>query len=348
MIDRLTLTDFRNHKTLRVNADGKNVVLAGTNGAGKTNVLEAVSLLGGGPGFRRALSEDLARFGAAGYGVNALLTDGGEISVFWQNGQAGRRAKIDGTAAPLSALSERVRVVWLTPAEDMLFLDSPSSRRSFLDNLAAGFDGLHAGRAARLNKLMSERAFALKNGRDDGWLDLLEKNLAMSASAVADARVRYVAELNHFFEAGIVGLSGIAEQRFINGEKAGDFEDFYLKYLSENRFLTGDKMAVDGPHRADFSVKNLALNLDAGKTSAGQQKLLLARMVIAHAKLLLAKGLRLIVLLDEADGHLDKNARAELFSELGKTNAQIWLTGTDAGVFAGVPNSIVVDMEKFQ
>ena len=323
------------------------MTLVGANGAGKTNILEAVSLLNGGMGFRRATSGDIARFGTDGYAVAARLSDGTEMGVFSEGG-ARRRAKINGEAVPLSELSKHIVIVWLTPSEDQLFMDSPSKRRAFLDNLAAGFDDRHTGRAARLASLLSERAYALKHGHDSTWLDQIENNIVTAGIAVADARVRYAAALNGVFDAGEMGISGMLESRIIGGEKAGGIEDFYRNYMAENRFLTADKMTIDGPHRSDFSIYNKALDLSADKTSSGQQKLRLNRLVIANARLLFMKkpDLPLIVLLDEADSRLDKNARAELFAELSNANAQVWMSGTDAEVFARVPNSEQITVQN--
>jgi DNA replication and repair protein RecF len=346
MITRLTLTDFRNHETFRVETGGKNVVLTGPNGAGKTNVLEAASLLNGGAGLRGAHSADLARFGAAGYAVAADISDGGGISVFWRGGSGRRAARLDGENAALSELSGRIAIVWLTPCEDLLFIGPPAARRSFLDNLAAGFDGAHIGRVSDLARLVSERAFALKNNRDDGWLALIENNMSALAVAVADARVRFVSELNHFLENGEIGLSGLLERKIMDGGKAGDFEDFYRNYLSENRFLVSDKQTIDGPHRSDFSVQNTLLGLPAAKTSSGQQKLILNGIAIANARLLSVKNPAkpLLILLDEADSHLDAAARMELFDALSKTKAQVWMTGTDAAAFSGMPDCEYVTM----
>ncbi|MDR2268771.1 MAG: AAA family ATPase [Rickettsiales bacterium] len=347
MLEQITLTNFRNHKTLRLNTKKKNIVLFGPNGAGKTNVLEAVSLLNGGSGLRRAQSADLALFGSDEYAIAAAVVGGAELSVYWRAGMGHRKAKINGENAPLWGLSEHIGIVWLTPADDLLFVGPPSGRRVFLDNLAAGFDGAHAGRIARLSRLLSERAFALKNNRDDEWLDLIEANIASAAAAVADARVRFAGEANHFFEGGEIALCGMLENKIINGEKAGDFEDFYRRYLAENRFLVADKMTIDGAHRFDFSVMNQAVGLSADKTSSGQQKLLLNKLVIANAKLIKAKtpDRPLLILLDEADSHLDENAREKLFDELSGTSAQIWLTGTDLGKFSNIPESINLELK---
>ncbi|MDR2770270.1 MAG: AAA family ATPase [Rickettsiales bacterium] len=342
MITRLTLTNFRNHQTFRIDAAGS-VALVGKNGTGKTNILEAISLLGGGIGLRHAASCDIARFGADGYAIAATLASGDEISVFWDLGAAHRRAKINGKAAPLSDLAKIIGVAWLTPFEDLLFAGPAAARRGFFDNLA-GSAPSHAGRVARLAKLLSERAFALKNGHDEHWLDAIENNIVSVSVAIADARVRYAAELNHFLD-GEIGLLGLLEQKIIAGQKAADIENTYRDYLRENRLLLGDKQVIDGAHKTDFIAWNAELGLAADKTSSGQQKLMLNRIVIASAKLARAKNpdRPAVILLDEADSHLDAAARNHLFVELAGAEAQVWMSGTDAHAL-NMPDAAVCDV----
>ena len=344
MINSITLTNFRNHTSCRIQTHGRrNVIITGPNGAGKTAVLEAVSMLSGDRGLRGAPMGDIARFGGdGGFSVFALLGDDTEISVYFTAGDANRRARIDGDSATLSDLSARLRTVWLTPREDRLFVDGAAERRAFFDRLAASFDAAHAGRCARLSKLMSERAFALKNGRDVRWLDALDAQIAGVAVSVADARVRYAGELNYFLTDCAVTVSGMVEQMLIDG-CAASAERRYLEYLHGTRELIGDKMVVDGPHKSDFGVFNKRLNLPAALTSTGQQKTVLLDLILAHAKLIHTKTHRRpLILLDEAAAHLDADARARLFRDLGAADAQVWATGLDANVFADVPDAVFV------
>ena len=166
MINSLSLTDFRNHVMCRITTHGRhNVIIIGPNGAGKTAILEAVSMLAGERGMRGAQMCDVARFdGGGGFCTFAQLNDMTELSVQFVGGDTNRRAKIDGESAPLSDLAKYIRIVWLTPREDRLFIDSASDRRAFFDRLTASFDASHAGRTAKLGKLLSERAYALKSG----------------------------------------------------------------------------------------------------------------------------------------------------------------------------------------
>ncbi len=337
MIETLTLTDFRNHAFGRIKTGGRrNVIITGPNGAGKTAVLEAISILSGDRGMRAAAMSDIARFGGAGgFGVHATLSDDTEIAVTYAAGDANRRARIDGDGAALSELSRILRVVWITPREDRLFIDGPAERRAFFDRLAAAFDGTHSGRVARFSKLMSQRAGVLRMGADARWVDAIDTQIAAAATAIAAARVQYAGEINYFLNASAVSVAGMVENMLLLGDNAATAQDKYMQYLAGNRELVGDKMVVDGPHKSDFGVFNNALQLPANITSTGQQKSVLIDLILAHAKLMHTKtACRPIILLDEAAAHLDASARSHMFAALSAADAQVWATGLDAAVFS--------------
>jgi len=345
MIETLCLTDFRNHKSCKIKTHGRgNVIITGPNGAGKTAILEALSILSGDRGMRAAQMSDVARFdGNGGFSIFAILSDETEMSVIFNPGDANRHGRIDGDAATLVDMSVQLPMVWITPREDRLFVDSASDRRAFFDRLVSSFDSTHSGRVARFSKLLSERAIALKSGRDMRWVDVLDDQIAATATAIAAARIQYAGELNYFLENAAVSVSGMLEQMLIDGYSAGDAERAYREYLGNTREIVGDKMIVDGVHKSDFGVFNKQLNLPAHLTSTGQQKTMLLELILAHAKLLYARTThRPIILLDEAVAHLDNQARNKLFSELGATDAQVWATGIDADVFRDVPNAVFV------
>ena len=345
MIKSLSLTNFRNHIACRIPVDDyDNIIITGPNGAGKTAIIEAISILSGERGMRGANMSELARFnGDGGFCVFATLSDESDVCVYYNSGDTNRRAKIDGDTATLSELPRHMRIIWLTPRADRLFVDSASERRAFFDRLASSFDSSHSGRSAKLSKLFSERAYALKSGADQHWLDALDSQIAGTAVAISVGRIQYAGELNFFLRDCAVSVSGLLEQMLIDGHSAGDVERFYLDYLRDNRMLVGDKMIIDGPHKSDFGVFNNTLNLPANLTSTGQQKTVLIELILAHAKLIHTKlGARPLILLDEAAAHLDKNARKKMFQELGSSNAQVWATGLDSEVFSDVPNALFV------
>lgn len=345
MINSLTLSDFRNHEMCRIQTAGhSNIIITGPNGAGKTAILEAVSFLSGDRGMRGVPLADIARFGASGgFSVFAALDDDSEVSITFSPGDANRRARIDGDPATMTDMAARLRMVWITPREDRIFTTSASERRTFFDRLAASFDAAHAGRVGRITKLLSERAFALKSGRDNRWIDALDIQIAAAAVAIAAARIQYAGEVNYFLTNAAVSVDGYVEQMLINGKTPGDAERAYIEYLKNTRELVGDKMLLDGPHKSDFGVYNKTLGLPAHLTSTGQQKTVLLDMILAHAKLVYTKtGKRPIILLDEAAAHLDADARRRLFGELGRAHAQVWATGIDAAIFKDVPDAAFV------
>ena len=344
MIESLTLTNFRNHTTARITTAGhRNIIITGPNGTGKTAIIEAVSMLSGDRGMRAAPMTDIARFnGDGGFSVFAELSDETIVCVYFNSGDTNRRAKLDGDNATLTDLSRRLRIVWLTPREDRIFIDSASERRTFFDRLAASFDSAHSGRIARHTKLMTERASALKIGADDDWLNALDEQIASTAVAIAAARIQYAGEINFFMESAAVSVDGLIESMIMQ-QNAAAAEREYLSYLKSNRYLTNDKMILDGINKSDFGVFNQKLNLPANLTSTGQQKTTLIELILAHAKLIYTKtGAQPIILLDEAAAHLDTNARKNLFEKLGAANAQVWATGLEPDVFHDVPDATFV------
>jgi len=178
MIETLTLSDFRNHITARIETGGgRNIIITGPNGAGKTAILEAISMLSGDRGMRGAPMNEIARFdGCGGFSVFAQLSNDTEVSVYFNPGDTNRHAKIDGDNATISDLGKHLRMVWLTPREDRIFIESATERRAFFDRLASSFDYAHSGRISRLGKLLAERAGALKNSADsNGLMRLMNK-----------------------------------------------------------------------------------------------------------------------------------------------------------------------------
>ena len=345
MIETLCLTDFRNHTSCRIKTHGRgNVIVTGPNGAGKTAILEALSILSGDRGMRSAQMTDIARFGGSGgFSLFATLSDDTEIAVTFNAGDTNRRGRIDGDAATLVELGEHLPMVWITPREDRLFVDSAADRRAFFDRLVSGFDASHSGRVARFSKLLSERAIALKSGRDMRWVDVIDDQIAGIATTIAAARIQYAGELNYFLQNAAVSVSGMLEKMLIDGMTPGDTERAYREYLSAAREIVADKMVVDGVHKSDFGVFNKKLNLPAHLTSTGQQKTMLLELILAHAKLLHERTNRQpIILLDEAIAHLDGDAREKLFTELGNASAQVWATGIDENTFKNVPNAVFV------
>lgn len=344
MIKSLVLSDFRNHFSCKIDVKNhSNIVITGPNGAGKTAVLEAVSMLSGNRGMRAADMADIAKFdGSGGFSVFSELEDNTELLVHYNKDDFNRRAKIDSDNAPLSKLAQILSIIWLTPKEDRLFMDSAKQRREFFDRSVTNFNPAHFGRTAKLSKLLSERAGALRLSADNNWLTVLERQIAETSIAIAAARIDYISQLNYFLKISNVSVNGKLESDVLNAS-ASDAEKDYIQYLSQNRELFGDKMVIDGAHKSDFIVNNNLLELPARLTSTGQQKSAIIDIILSHANLIRAKtGKKPTVLLDEVLSHLDLNAVKNVFSELKSADAQVWITGLESHMFKDLDNALFV------
>ena len=363
-VAELRLIDFRNHAAATLIGDGRHVVLAGENGVGKTNLLEALSLLTPGRGFRRARLDEMARLGGAGaWSVFARL-DGPDGRVAIGTGAEAapsdddtrqRRVRIDGVAARTADdLLDHCRVLWLTPAMDGLFTGPAADRRRFLDRLVLAVDPGHGVRVAAFEKAMRGRNRLLEDDRPDvDWLTAIEDQMAELGVAVASARVETVACLERLIQAtradapfphAELALEGEIEAMVAMGGPSAEAEDRYRVRLSEGR--RRDKAAgrtLDGPHRADLAVRHGPKAMPAPLSSTGEQKALLLGLVLAHARLVgETTGRAPLLLLDEIAAHLDPRRRAQLFDVLEALGSQCWMTGTDADAFAALGDRAAV------
>ena len=331
MIARLVLTDVRSHAALTLTPGPGFVIITGPNGAGKTNVLEAVSLLAPGRGLRRVPLDDIQREqGPGGFGIAATLKDGSEIATGTLAGTPERRVvRINGAAAPASALAERLTILWLTPAMDRLFVEPKSERRAFLDRLTLALSPGHAIEVTRYEAAMRARNKLLAEGSADReWLSALERQMAQHGAALHAARRETVALLDARPSAGAGDFPSATLS--LDGWEGGDLS----AALREGR--ARDAVAgrtLTGPHRSDLIVTHRDKAAPAARASTGEQKALLLGIVLAHADLVTdRRGMAPVLLLDEVAAHLDPDRRAALFDRLSG-RGQVWMTGTEAGLF---------------
>ena len=362
-IRRLTLSNFRSYHAAQVTLDRAGpVVLTGANGAGKTNMIEAISLLAPGRGLRRATMDELAFSegdGASGgtWAINAeiegmlgLATLGTGIDApAGEDGSTSRKCRIDREpVSSATAFADHLRVVWLTPSMDPLFNGPASERRRFLDRLVLAVDAQHASRVSALERALRSRNRLLEDPRSDPqWLDAVEHETAEVAVAVAAARSETVGRLSGAltvaheqtpaFPFAEIRLEGWMEQ-LLPTHSAGEIEDRYRALLKENR--PRDAAAgrtLDGPHRSDLIVTHASKGVPASNASTGEQKALLIRLVLAHASLIKdMTGYAPLLLLDEVVAHLDPGRRASLYDALTVLGAQVWMTGADPAAFGDI------------
>ncbi|MHB1204471.1 MAG: DNA replication/repair protein RecF [Rhodospirillaceae bacterium] len=360
-VTRLTLTDFRSYGHLRLDTDLRPVVVCGRNGAGKTNLLEALSFLAPGRGLRGARLSDVGRNASlqdapVSWGVAAgLSTPHGPVDLgtgLAAGGGERRTVRINGQPAKgAGALASHLGLIWLTPAMDRLFLEGPAGRRKFLDRLVISFDADHAGRIAAYDHAYRQRLRLLKTGGGDAaWFAALEDTMARHGVALAAGRCDLVGRLSRelaggrsgAFPAATLALVG-AVDTWLQEMPAVDAEDAVRRSLwDERRGIAG---AGAGPHRSDLGVAMVAPGhashgQPAALCSTGEQKALLIAILFAAARLQRAKrGHAPVLLLDEIAAHLDSDRRAALFGEILALGAQAWMTGTDMAVFGALGDS---------
>ena len=333
-VSRLSLTDFRSYPTALIEPGPGFVLLFGENGAGKTNVLEAVSLLTPGRGLRGAALSEMARIGGAGgFAVAARV---GEIDVGTgtvATAPERRQVRINGAPASVNSLSEWLAVLWLTPAMDRLFSGSAGDRRRFLDRLVLALEPSHAHHATRYDAAMRARNKLLaEEPWDEAWLASLELAMAEHGTAIGAARERTAAALEQ-------RLSEAPEDQFARASivlEGWDGGDLAVALRANRSRDAAAGRAIEGPHRQDLAVTHRAKGMPAARCSTGEQKALLLGLVLAHAELVTERrGEPPILLLDEVAAHLDPTRRAALFARL-EGRGQVWMTATEAPLFDGI------------
>lgn len=341
-LDRIRLGWFRNHRATALEGAQKFNLLVGENGAGKTNILEAISLFAPGRGLRRAALPDMAgQAGDGAFAVSAdLIADGAAIRLGTGTApdRPGRRlVRVNGADASALSLSQWLGIFWLTPAMDRLFMDSPGARRRFIDRLALALSPQHAAHAARAEAAIRERNRILSAPQDPdpGWLDAIEAQVAETGSALAQGRAALIEALGARLET--LPPSPFARPSLAYAPGGPLTRDALAEALYANR--RRDRAAqrtLTGPHRDDLCVVMAAKNQPAAECSTGEQKAMLIAITLAHADLT-GDGVRpRLLLLDEVAAHLDPLRRAALFERLATGPAQVWMTGTELAPFEGI------------
>jgi len=356
-LTRIGLTDFRSYAAAELALDGRPVWLAGPNGAGKTNLLEAVSLLIPGRGLRGASLAEVGRRmpGEAqgrAWAVSVTVRAGdGETRLGTgteQPGAARRLVRVEGEPCPPGRLAEHIRQVWLTPAQDRLFLEGAADRRRFFDRLVFAAEPQHAAHVSAYEKSQRERMRLLTDGpADPAWLDALEAQLAEAGTLMAEARARTLTALSaeiatrgeRPFPQASLSLTGDWERMAGEGVDFAEIEARLAAALRQARERDAAAgRALTGPHRGDLAVIHLEKDRPAAECSTGEQKALILNLVLAQAARLARSDAAPspILLLDEVAAHLDARRRAALFDEIEALGLQAFLTGTDAMLFDGL------------
>ncbi|MBI1326114.1 MAG: DNA replication/repair protein RecF [Alphaproteobacteria bacterium] len=360
-INALLLENFRSYDSLRLESlESGLVLLTGANGAGKTNILEALSLLAPGKGLRNTSHKEWQKQGTEKpWVISALVTDDDnpvQIGTTWVPEKAKRVFHLNG--APTRTQEDVLALLnftWLTPKEDRLFVDAASDRRRFYDRLVFQYDAAHAGRVRRFENAMRERNKILKEqgitNTTKAWLDSLEQQMAETACAIGASRQEHLRHLQdtHEKQRDTLGFSPAPTQYALHGyietllidNPALQAEEIYRKALEQNRKSDRDDEATAlGPHRTDFTSMLLTKNQPAPLCSTGEQKALLFGLLLAQAEALnIYKGIKPILLLDDVAAHLDADFRGNILKSLLRFGTQTWVSATGLDVLEPLPES---------
>lgn len=349
-VTRLGLRDFRSYKAFELRVPPSPVVVVGPNGAGKTNLLEALSLLAPGRGLRRASAAEMTRIGApGGWAVSARIATGvGAVEVSTQSAGSGERRQtfIDGEPQRgQNRLDAILSILWLTPAMDRLFTESPAGRRRFLDRLCFAFDPTHGTRVNAYDQALRDRAKLLRDGPPDpSWLTALEDGMARHGVAVAATRRQVTEALTaamasaapYPFPTARLEAAGSLEAALADAPALA-VEDKFRAELAASRRQEAEGAPAPGPHRSDLATRHGATGMPAALCSTGEQKAVLIAIQLAAARLISSDvGRPPLLLLDEVAAHLDSVRRDALFASVLQLGGQAWFTGTDAESFAAM------------
>lgn len=349
-ISRLRLSAFRNYATAALDLDERHVVLTGPNGSGKTNLIEAVSLLSPGRGLRRAPFDSLAQQGSEGnWAVAATVEtqDGpADLGTGSGPGETGRRVRINGAnARAVEDLTGWVRLLWLTPSMDGLFTGPAADRRRFLDRLVMSLIPDHGVSLSHFDNGMRQRNRLLEDNADPAWLSAIEAQMAGHAAAIYFARLDSLVHLQELARQGLESAFPAADLALDplfgpddNFASSSVLEQTLISHWQQSRREdAAAKRTLAGPHRTDLKVRHVQKSMPADLCSTGEQKALLIGLILAHARLVTQMtGITPLLLLDEVAAHLDPDRRLALFAALDALKTQCWMTGTDALLFEGL------------
>jgi len=351
-IKRLGLQNFRNYSQLSLDTNAPGIVLTGANGIGKTNILEAISLLSPGRGLRGAKPAEWTKANASGpWGVSITLEDDQRLSTTAPEKPTSLRRRVTHEGATLSSqaqLAEYIAIVWLTPQMDGLFLAEASTRRKFIDRLVYAINPDHAVRLYRYEHALRQRNKLLKDKAPAALIKSLHPVLVAEGVAIAAARLENTEQLNHALQDFVSAFplphlqwKGQIEQ-WLQEKDALSVEDLYRTALDqaieEDRLVGQTRLGV---HRSDVLATHIQKQIPASLCSTGEQKALLLSLVLAHAQWLktLQPERPLVLLMDDVAAHLDPNRRRDVFEWIQALPVQAWFTGTEPAMFQALQDT---------
>ena len=347
-LKNINLINFRNFSNLNLSFDEKLNIFVGKNGCGKTNILEAISLIAKGRGIRNSSIFNLIKKNKDNFLIKNNLeikynNFNVEVSSEKKNDKFKKIIKIndDLSKDSLDFLYESLSYITFLPEMERLFQTSPSQRRNFLDRLIFSSRNNYNRLINRYKKILIERIKILQgNIIDYDWLDNVEKEICNLGMEIYKERLAQVGFLNSNF------ITLKSDHKFQFNVELKIKDDFYYNQFSFDEYLLNLKKSrifdkkyggtKIGPHKSDL-IAIINDDFEASLLSTGQQKTLILMILLSQCNLLVnEKSINPILLFDEIGSHLDSNNRQLLLDMINKFKIQFFLTGTDKNLFSFV------------
>jgi DNA replication and repair protein RecF len=345
----LHLSNYRNFKSKDFEFDGDISLILGNNGIGKTNILEAISLLSPGKGIRNSRPEEITKYSENNWNVSALCygkLGTAKLDLTYSAEDHKKKVSFNDSKITHSELANFISVIWLTPQMDGIFLGPPNDRRKFLDRMVFSKIPNHASLVSKYEKLTRERMKILEDNGSDSWAEIIEKEMAILGISITKNRIEIIDVINKDIEkidpifphANLTLETGIAEILELEHPIDGVLAEF--KASREKDRITGRNHF--GAQRADIKTIFKGKNIPATHCSTGEQKALLISIILAQQISSINKP---ILLLDEVFVHLDENRRKALGEFLVYNSAQTFVTTTEEETANYLEDSIVTSLE---
>lgn len=336
--------NLRLYRTLELQAHPRLNLIVGDNAAGKTTLLEGLYVAGRGRSFR---AQNLAELcGPARTGWSAFMDvrssdNSHKVGIGWT--RDGSEMRLDQQrAARVSDVVKAVPLQLIDPMVHRLLDEGPAYRRSFVDwgvfHVEHGF--LDVWR--RYQRALKQRNSALRDDLDDRAVQAWNEELALTGEQLTALRLAHVT-------AASAGLTRWAERLLQAGAircewqrgwpEGESYRETLHRNLDQHRRMS---TTVQGPHRAELKI-TLSDSKAKGRVSRGQQKMLIAAMVLAQAELLIEHGVPPpVLLLDDFASELAPEFQSRLAQGLASYAGQKFVTAFevphsftqhDAGLF---------------
>ena len=364
----VNLENFRSYKKLNIKIENtKFVVLTGKNGTGKTNLLEAISFLSPGKGFKNCRLDEVINTNSNSNQSSIFFkiengSEQNEIGIGFSNEIVNKSTKgkkiiyLNGKKIKKqSDLPNLISLIWLTPEMDIFFRTNSLFRRKFVDRCIFNLNPNYLNYLRIYEKNLKERNKILKdftekeffyiegrNEEKDLWLKKIEEKLVSEGTRIYLERIKFLNDFNALsnnfksFPRIKIFLKGEIENILVN-KNIEESKKIYAQKLHNCRKIDSIKGNISyGPNKSDLKVMLLNKKTFAEKCSTGEQKIILVTLIIQFCKLMNNKNNYPILLLDEIVAHLDSKIKLSLFEELNSIKNQVWMSGADISLFSSV------------